>query len=206
MSQDTNLNWFYELVGRNIHLWQYNESSSGDAIIYPDEDITNGLRFEGTAYIKPFVTEAIEDTDQIASGITISFSTTVITGVGTNDGFASGDRVRIKGSASNDGDYTTTDADATTLTTSGLTTEAAGESISIYQIPKEVTSPDESSHVNLSRTLTLAVIDYVKAQKADLVGEVGQKEYYMKEFYRKIGDSQVINTKWLLHWHRSRLQ
>ena len=38
MCQDTNLNWFYELVGRNIHLWQYNESSSGDAIIYPPGD------------------------------------------------------------------------------------------------------------------------------------------------------------------------
>jgi len=195
MSQDTNLNWFYELVGRNVHLWQYNDTSTGDDIIYPDEDITNGLRFEGTAYIKPFVAEAIEDTDQIASGTAISFSSTVITGVGTNDGFASGDRIRIKGSASNDGDYTTTDAAATTLTTSGLTTEAVGESISIYQIPKEVTSPDESSHVNLSRTLTLAVIDYVKAQKADMVGEVQEKEYYMKEFYRKIGDSQSNKYK-----------
>ena len=36
----------------------------------------------------------------------------------------------------------------------------------------------------------MAVIDYVKAQKADMVGEVDQKEYYMREFYRKIGDSQ----------------
>ena len=73
---------------------------------------------------------------------------------------------------------------------STLTDENTGEKVNIYQIPKEVTSPDETSHVNLSRTLSLAVIDYVKAQKADMVGEVDQKEYYMREFYRKIGDSQ----------------
>ena len=72
MSRDTNLNWFYEIVGTNVHLWQYNETSTGDDIIYPDEDITNGLRFEGAAYIKPFVAEAIEDSDKVGSGTDIS--------------------------------------------------------------------------------------------------------------------------------------
>ena len=197
MSRDTNLNWFYEIVGRNVHLWQYNESAAGDTIIYPDEDITDGLRFEGTAYIKPFVAEAIEESDAVASGTDISFSTTVLTGAGTNDGFALGDRIRIRGSASNDGDYTSTNEDDDTLTfpSATFTVESAGESITIYQIPKEVTSPDETSHVNLNRTLTLAVVDYVKAMKADLVGEVELKEYYMKEFYRKIGDSQSNKYK-----------
>jgi len=197
MSRDTNLNWFYEIVGRNVHLWQYNESAAGDTIIYPDEDITDGLRFEGTAYIKPFVAEAIEESDAVASGTDISFSTTVLTGAGTNDGFALGDRIRIRGSASNDGDYTSTNEDDDTLTfpSATFTVESAGESITVYQIPKEVTSPDETSHVNLNRTLTLAVVDYVKAMKADLVGEVELKEYYMKEFYRKIGDSQSNKYK-----------
>jgi len=197
MSRDTNLNWFYEIVGRNVHLWQYNESAAGDAIIYPDEDITDGLRFEGTAYIKPFVAEAIEESDAVASGTDISFSTTVLTGAGTNDGFALGDRIRIRGSASNDGDYTSTNEDDDTLTfpSATFTVESAGESITVYQIPKEVTSPDETSHVNLNRTLTLAVVDYVKAMKADMVGEVELKEYYMKEFYRKIGDSQSNKYK-----------
>ena len=114
MSRDTNLNWFYEIVGRNVHLWQYNETSTGDDIIYPDEDITNGLRFEGTAYIKPFVVEAIEDSDKVASGTNISFalSGTRITTDDTNNfwdttsGFAVGDRIRVVGSASNDADYT----------------------------------------------------------------------------------------------------
>ena len=114
MSRDTNLNWCYEIVGRNVHLWQYNETSTGDDIIYPDEDITNGLRFEGTAYIKPFVAEAIEDSDKVASGTDISFalSGTRITTDDTNNfwdttsGFAVGDKIRVVGSASNDADYT----------------------------------------------------------------------------------------------------
>ena len=203
MSRDTNLNWFYEIVGRNVHLWQYNETSTGDDIIYPDEDITNGLRFEGTAYIKPFVAEAIEDSDKVASGTDISFalSGTRITTDDNNNfwdttsGFAVGDKIRVVGSASNDADYTIdsfSGSGNSNMVVSGstLTDENTGEKVNIYQIPKEVTSPDETSHVNLSRTLSLAVIDYVKAQKADMIGEVDQKEYYMREFYRKIGDSQ----------------
>ena len=72
MSYDTHKNDVYRVVGRNIHLWQYVESNShtdtlagirislpdeyyGKQLIYPDETITNGLRFEGTAFIEPFV-------------------------------------------------------------------------------------------------------------------------------------------------------
>ena len=105
----------------------------------------------------------------------------------------------VVGSASNDGDYTLTSVAGKPryiqVATGNFTNEIAGEKVNIYQIPKEVTSPDETSHVNLNRTLTLAVIDYVKAMKADLVGEVELKEYYMKEFYRKIGDSQSNKYK-----------
>ena len=71
MSYDTHKNWFYQVVGRNIELWQYVDSAATDTIdgikimlpdeyygkqlIYPDESITNGLMFEGTAFIEPFV-------------------------------------------------------------------------------------------------------------------------------------------------------
>ena len=51
-------------------------------------------------------------------------------------------------------------------------------------------TPDESHHVNLSRLLTLAVVDYIKAMKYDLNGEIQLKEYYMKEFWKKVGDEQ----------------
>ena len=78
MSFDTQKNWWYELYGRYIHLWQWVESAATDTLgsyriklpseyygkqlIYPDEDITNGLRVEYTALYEPFITEAIEDT------------------------------------------------------------------------------------------------------------------------------------------------
>ena len=52
------------------------------------------------------------------------------------------------------------------------------------------TSPDEADHVNLSRMLSLAVVDYVKAMLADLGGEIEKKEYYMREFWKKVGDDQ----------------
>ena len=122
MSYDTNRNWMYSLSGRHIHLWQWTETGATDTVgsyrvklpteyygkqlIYPNEDISSGLRVEYTAFSETFVTEALEDTSARVSGTDISFSTTVLTGAGTSDGFAIGDRVRIIGSASNDGDYT----------------------------------------------------------------------------------------------------
>ena len=51
-------------------------------------------------------------------------------------------------------------------------------------------SPDEADHVNLSRMLCLAVVDYIKAMTADLSGDVEKKEYYMREFWKKAGDNE----------------
>jgi len=215
MSFDTHKNWFYELYGRKIHLWQWVETAATDTIdgikikfpteyygnqlIYPNEDITNGLRVEYTALYEPFIAEAIETTTKRASGTDISFSTTTITGAGTDDGFATGDRVRIIGSASNDGDYTSTSSGSNTLVfpSATFTAESSGESITIYQIPKVVAdaSADESSHVNLNRLLTLAIIDYIKAQVALNSGDVQLKEYFMREFYKKIADDQSNRRK-----------
>jgi hypothetical protein len=215
MSYKTEQTWFYYLNGRNIQLYQRSDygrtdtlgsykirlpdDSSGTYFIYPDEDITDGLRIEYTSLETPFVTEALEDMQIFADGTDISFSTTVITGAGTGDGFASGDKIRVMGSASNDGDYTTTGAASNTLTdsTTPFTAESAGESITVYQIPKKVTtsSADESSHMNLNRMLSLACEDYLKAMLSDREGDIERKEYYMKEFWGKVGDNQSNKLK-----------
>ena len=210
MSFNTDKNWMYSLSGRHIHLWQWTETGATDTVgsyrvklpteyygkqlIYPNEDIASGLRVEYTAFSEPFVTEALEDTSARASGTDISFSTTVLTGAGTSDGFAIGDRVRIIGSASNDGDYTSTNEDTNTLTfpSSTFTAETAGESITVYQIPKSVAdaSVDESSHINLNRMLSLAAIDYIRAQMKEATGDLQGKEYCMREFWKKVGDNE----------------
>ena len=213
MSFDTDRNWFYKIVGRDIHLWQYVQTANtdtvagyriklpneyyGNQLIYPNEDITDGLRIEYTALDEPFISEALETTTARASGTDISFSTTVLTGAGTNDGFAIGDRVRIIGSASNDGDYTSTNEDDNTLTfpSATFTTEAAGESITVYQISKEDSSPSETSHVNLNRMLSLACVDFVRAMVSDVAGDIQKKEYYMREFWKKVGDNDSNKRK-----------
>ncbi len=213
MSYDTHKTWLYKLEGRDIHLYQYIDGVATDTLagykialpdeyygtqlIYPNEDITNGLRVEYTALIEPFVDEAWEDLTAIASGTDISFSTTVLTGAGTNDGFALGDRIRIIGSASNDGDYTSTNEDNNTLTfpSATFTAETAGESITVYQIPDEDTTPDETNHVNLNRMLSLAVVDFIKSQLADIQGDIQKKEYYMREFWKKVGDNESNKRK-----------
>ena len=141
MSFDTNRTWIYHVVGKNIHLYQYVQTANTDTIdgyrirlpndyygnqlIYPDETITNGLMYEGTAFIEPFVSN---DPNEL------------------------------------DGNDNPT-----------LTNQA---------------SPDEADHVNLSRMLSLAVVDYIKAMLADLGGEIEKKEYYMREFWKKVGDDQ----------------
>jgi len=206
MSYDTNKTWYYQLLGRDLQLYQYVQSANTDTVagyriklpldyyanqlIYPNEDITDGLRIEYTTLDEPFIAEALESMQIFGDGTDISFSGNRITGVGTSDGFASGDRIRIIGSASNDGDYTTTGAGSSTLddSTTSFTTETAGESISVYQIPKEDSSPDETSHVNLNKMLSLACVDYLKAMLADMSGEIDKKEYYMREFWKKVGD------------------
>jgi len=146
MSFDTNRTWMYQVVGKNIHLYQYVQTANTDTIagyrirlpndyygnqlIYPDESITNGLMYEGTAFIEAFVSN---DPNEL------------------------------------DGNDNPT-----------LTNQA---------------SPDEADHVNLSRMLSLAVVDYVKAMLADLGGEIEKKEYYMREFWKKLGDDQSNKRK-----------
>ena len=141
MSYDTHKTWFFQTVGRNIHLWQYVESSATDTLagirislpdeyygkqlIYPDESITSGLRFEGTAFVEPFVNN---DPNELSGN------------------------------------------DEPTLTNQ--------------------TSPDEADHINLTRMLSLAVVDYLKAMVSDSGGDLQKKEYYMKEFWKKVGDDQ----------------
>ena len=226
MSYKTEQTWFYYLNGRSIQLYQRSDygrtdtlgsykirlpdDSSGTYFIYPDEDITDGLRIEYTSLDTPFVSEALEDMQVFADGTNISFalSGTRITTDNTNNfwdttsGFAVGDKIRVIGSASNDADYTIDSfggSGNSNMVVSGstLTDENAGQSVTIYQIPKPVTtsSADESSHVNLNRMLSLACADYLKAMLADREGDIERKEYYMREFWGKVGDNESNKRK-----------
>mgnify|MGYP003145372041 CR=1 FL=1 len=210
MSSYVDREWFYYLRGRELLLYKLLGGSTSERItqsgvlktqqnelMYPNEDIEDGLRLEYTALNEPFVAEALETTNIVASGTDISFSTTVLTGAGTNDGFAIGDRVRVQGSASNDGDYTSTNEDDNTLTfpSSTFTAETAGERITITQIPLEDDSPDATSHINLNKMLSLAVVDYLKAMTFEMDGDIERKEYYIKEFYGKLGDNESNKRK-----------
>jgi len=204
--------WFYYLRGREILLYKLRGGSSTSRIsqsgvfqsydnemMYPDEDIADGLRIEYTRVSEPFVAESLETTTAYASGTGIAFvdggvSSDTITDTASGLGdFTNGDKIRIRGSASNDGDYTLSgSASAGTLTfaTGTFTAETASERISITQIPVEVDSPSATSHINLNKMLNLAVIDYCKAMLAEQNGEIDKKEYFMKEFYSKLGDNE----------------
>ena len=221
MSYETYKNWYYQLQGRYIHLWQLANNAFIDTLgsykirlpgerssiqlIYPDEDIANGLRIEYTSFNESelFISEALETTTAKVSGTNISFnSSPYIAGsssIWTSNGFAVGDKIRVIGSDSNDGDYTISSFSGTgnpnLVTSEALTTEASGESITIYQIPKTGATADETAHLNLNRMLCLAVVDYVKAQQKDAQGDIQAKEYYMKQFWKKIGDDQSNKRK-----------
>jgi len=221
MSFDTNKTWFYQFSGRDLQLYQYVQSANTDTLagfriklptdyyanqlIYPNEDITDGLRIEYTSLDEPFIAEALEDMQVFIDGTGIAFvdggggsDTITDTGSGfVTAGFAATDKIRVIGSASNDGDYQLTNAAAGTLTmaTASLTAETASESVTIYQIPKEDSSPDETSHINLNKMLSLACVDYVKAMLSDLTGDIQKKEYYMREFWKKIGDNDSNKRK-----------
>jgi len=221
MSYKTEQTWFYYLNGRSIQLYQRSDygrtdtlgsykirlpdDSSGTYFIYPDEDIASGLRIEYTSLDTPFIAEALEDMQVFYSASTIAFvdgggSSDTITDSANGFGdFGATDKIRVIGSSSNDGDYTlTAQADGTLTVASGsFTAETAGESVTIYQIPKKVTtsSADESSHVNLNRMLSLACVDYLKAMLADREGDIERKEYYMKEFWGKVGDNESNKRK-----------
>ena len=212
MSSYVDKEWFYYLRGREILLYKLQGgistgriSQSGvfqsydKELMYPDEDIADGLRIEYTRVSEPFISESLETTTGYASGTGIAF---VDGGVGSdtitdeNSGLsdiADGDKIRIRGSASNDGDYTLSgSASAGTLTfaTGTFTAETASERVSITQIPKEDSSPSATSHIKLYKMLSLAVIDYCKAMLAERNGEIDKKEYFMKEFYSKLGDNE----------------
>ena len=221
MSFDTNKTWFYQFSGRDLQLYQYVQSANTDTVagfriklptdyyanqlIYPNEDITDGLRIEYTSLDEPFIAEALEDMQVFIDGTGIAFvdggggsDTITDTGSGfVTAGFAATDKIRVIGSASNDGDYQLTNAAAGTLTmaTASLTAETASESVTIYQIPKEDSSPSETSHINLNKMLSLACVDYVKAMLSDLTGDIQKKEYYMREFWKKIGDNDSNKRK-----------
>lgn len=211
MSVNVTKEWYYFLRGREILLYKLLGGSSTERVtqsgvfstrshelMYPDEDIANGLRVEYTALNEPFVAESLETTTSKVSGTTIAFvdgggGSDTITDSASGFNFSDGDKIRVQGSANNDGDYTlngTANTGTLTVATGTFTAETEGERIVITQIPKEVTSPDETSHINLNKMLSLAVIDYIKAMKADRNGELDKKEYYMKEFYSKLGDNE----------------
>ena len=76
-----------------------------------------------------------------------------------------------------------------------MATEAKGELITITQIPVEVTSPSETSHINLNRMLSLAIVDYLRAMFAERDGDIERKEYYMRNFYKKISDNESNKNK-----------
>ena len=212
MSQYVDREWFYYLRGRELLLYKLLGGSTSERItqagvfktqqnelMYPDENIEDGLRIEYTALNEPFVKEALETTTAVLSGTTISFDNPDINDSGNawvTSGFANGDRIRVQGSSSNDGDYTISSvgANSTSITdpspSGNLVTEAEGERITITQIPIEDSSPSETSHPNLNRMLSLALVDYLKAMEADKMGDIERKEYYMKEFYGKLGDNE----------------
>ena len=215
MSSYVDREWFYYLKGRNIHLYKLLGGSSSERItqsgviktlnrelMYPNEDIADGLRIEYTTLNESYVSEALETTTGYASGTGISFGdgTAVISDsdsgfAATGKSFAQGDKIRIQGSASNDGDYTLSSSgtvSASTLTVTGdtFTLETASERITITQIPLEDSSPSETSHPNLNRMLSLACVDYLKAMMADKRGDIQLKEYYMREFWKKVGDNE----------------
>ena len=103
-------------------------SSGGTTgIQYPDETITNGIRVEYTALVKPFVSEDPEST--------------------------------------------------------------------AYSSLTEVTSPTELTHLNLNRTLSLAIVEYLRAMMAEREGDLERKEYYMREFWKKVSDNESNKNK-----------
>ena len=90
MSFDTNRTYRYQLNGRKLQLYQYVQSANTDTVagyriklpldyyanqlIYPNEDITDGLRIEYTSLDEPFITEALDDMQVFNKGTTIAFS------------------------------------------------------------------------------------------------------------------------------------
>ena len=53
-----------------------------------------------------------------------------------------------------------------------------------------VTTPVEETHVNLNRMLALSVVSYLRAMLAEEEGDVQRKEYYMRDFLKKVSDNE----------------
>jgi hypothetical protein len=148
MSYNTSRNYFWKMNGQKLHLYQLRKNallspdvngrieSDDTELVYPDEDINNGLRVEYNAFVKPFVTA---DPNSLA-----------------------------------------TDSNETTWSNPSLT---------------EASSPEETSHVNLNRMLSLACVCFVQAQNAAKEGNIQLKEYYMREFYKKLADNESNKKK-----------
>jgi len=154
MSYRTHKNWFYQLYGRYVHLWQIADNSVIDTLgnykirlpaertssqlIYPDEDITNGLRIEYTSFTESdlFIAEALETTTVTVSGATIAFvdgggGADTITDGGNGflaAGFKAGDIINISGTSNNEGLETIVSlvAGTITLATGRVATEDCG--------------------------------------------------------------------------------
>ncbi len=140
MSHETNRTYAYMQKGKQLRLFKIVRSqgriidnqgrvSGGelDDIVYPDENITNGLRIEYTSIEKPFV-----------------------------------------------------DEDPETTANASLT---------------EQTSPSEATYLNLNRMLSMAVICYVRASLAERQGDLQAKEYYIREFHKKVADNESNKNK-----------
>ncbi len=140
MSKNVENTWAYYINGRNIQLYQLSVQGANEdatyqirvpefddqmSLIYPDETISAGLMFEGTAFIEPFVNN---EPNELAGG------------------------------------------NQPTLT--------------------EVANPTEVSHINMNRMLSLACVDYIKGMLAERAGDINKKEYFMKEFFSKLADSE----------------
>ena len=101
MSSYVDREWFYYLKGRNIHLYKLLGGSSSERItqsgviktldrelMYPNEDIADGLRIEYTALNEPYISEALETTTGYASGTGISFGDGTAVISDSDSGFA----------------------------------------------------------------------------------------------------------------------
>ena len=144
MSSQTNTEYIYQVKNNKLFLWKIRNigdsvpttsgeitSSGTNRVIYPPENITNGLRIEYASLDSLFV--------------------------------------------DNDPNALSSDSSETSWGNPTLTEES---------------TPSETSHLNLSRTLSLAMVDYVKAMMSDKGGELERREIYMRDFYKKVGDDK----------------
>jgi len=144
MSSYVDEKYTWQIKGRKLYLWkiggygsdipdtQGRLKTSRSNVIYPDEDIVDGVRIEYTALISPFVDVDPNELD------------------GANN---------------------------PTLT------EHTGTSIT------------ENSHLNFSRRLSLAIVDFLRAMISERLGQLDMREYYIRQFYKNVGDNDSNKRK-----------